>query len=74
MSLDLTDVLDFIINKIAAIFDFMSRIEFLGTNLLIFTITIFIIGAILPVLLTLIKTSNSISERSYKERIRNSDK
>lgn len=56
------------ISMISHIFTILDSIKFAGTSLLQFCITIVIISALIPVILTIGKTSGVIAERS--ERIR----
>lgn len=68
----MSDIIDLIINGISECWNILENFEFLGTNMLTFTITLLIIGAMLPILLTLLKNSSvnvgkSISERRNKE-------
>ena len=51
--LAISSVIDFIINGILGAFNFMSNIEFLGTDLLKFSIAILIIGTGIPILFSL---------------------
>lgn len=68
----MSDIIDLIISGISECWSILEDFEFLGTNMLTFTITLLIIGAMLPILLTLLKNSStnvgrSISERRNKE-------
>lgn len=68
----MSDIIDLIISGISRCWSILENFEFLGTNMLTFTITLLIIGAMLPILLTLLKNSStnvgrSISERRNKE-------
>lgn len=51
--LQITSVIQFIINGILGAFNFLASIEFLGTNLLKFSIAIIIIGTALPIIFSL---------------------
>ncbi len=59
-SVDISDFFGLFVTLFRNIFifcyDFMRSIEFFGTNLLSFTITVFLLGAILPVLFSLVQS------------------
>lgn len=66
------EIIDLIVNGIAQVWKILENFQFLGTNMLTFSITIIIIGAMLPVLLTLVKNGSNnvgsvISERRNKK-------
>lgn len=64
----MSEIIDLIISGITKAFTILSNFEFLGTNMLTFLVTIFILGTMLPVLLTLVEGFNSTARGSYKER------
>lgn len=65
----MSDILNLIIGIIERCFEIMEDIEFLGTNLLKFNLTLLLIGITLPILITLVKTaSNNTIEKSGNER------
>lgn len=68
----MSDIIDLIVSGITQCWGILENFEFLGTNMLTFSITLLIITAFLPVLLTLLKNvknngSRAISERRPKE-------
>lgn len=69
----LFQILEMFLGLFKYCFEFLKSIEFLGTNLLSFTVTIFIVGAVFPIIFSLISSrvvsagSNSESKyRAYK--------
>lgn len=61
---DLGSIITFITNGILQIWNFMSNIEFLGTNLLKFSLTLFILSIMLPILFTI---ARSMGYKTSKE-------
>lgn len=71
--MDITNFMTWFINQVVDIFTFvystLNDITFMGTSLLKVILTIGILGALLPVILTLIqRQSIGYEQRSYKER------
>lgn len=71
--MDITNFMTWFIYQVVNIFTFvystLNDITFMGTSLLKVILTIGILGALLPVILTLIqRQSISYEQRSYKER------
>ena len=70
--MDVTDSVSFIINwlisEILYIWNTMQNIEFLGTNLLVFTVTITILGAMMPVLITATQIHKTNVGREIRRR------
>lgn len=66
----MSQIIDLIINGISRTWEIMQNFEFLGTNMLTFSITILIITAMLPILLTLVSNVNTNARASYKEKQR----
>lgn len=67
-------IIDLIINGIAQVWNMLENFEFLGTNMLTFSITLLIISAMLPVLLTLVKNgSNNVGSVIHERRKKKSD-
>ena len=64
----LQDVISLILNIFKYSFEFMRGIEFFGTNLFSFTITIFILLILLPILFTLVR-SESVNNQRIRERV-----
>ena len=60
-------IIDLIVNGIGQVWQTLENFEFLGTNMLKFSITILIIGSMLPVLLTLVQNFDSNAKGSYRE-------
>lgn len=63
----LQDVISLILNIFKYSFEFMRGIEFFGTNLFSFTITIFILLVLLPILFTLVR-SEAVNNQRIRER------
>lgn len=63
----MNDIINLIINGISQCWTILENFEFLGTNMLTFSITILIIGAMLPILLTLVNNFDSNAKGSYRE-------
>lgn len=64
----LQDVINLILQVFKFSFNFMRGIEFFGTNLFSFTITIFILLVLLPILFTLVR-SESVNNQRIRERV-----
>lgn len=67
----LRSVLDFLLTVFKFEFDFMRSIEFFGTNLLSFTINIFLLGIALPIIFTLVRSEAVFRQRKRGSEIRN---
>ncbi|MBQ3136096.1 MAG: hypothetical protein IJB74_01305 [Clostridia bacterium] len=69
-SVDITNGLQSVLNLILQVFeysfDFMRGIEFFGTNLLNFTVTIFLLGVVIPIVFTLVR-SEAVSRYYIRE-------
>ena len=69
-SVDITNGLQSVLNLILQVFkysfDFMRGIEFFGTNLLNFTVTVFLLIVVIPILFTLVR-SEAISRYRINE-------
>lgn len=63
----LQDVINLILQIFKYAFDFMRGIQFFGTNLFSFTITIFILLVLLPILFTLVR-SEAVNNQRIRER------
>lgn len=72
----MNDIFDFFIRVFTWIFEFLDSIQFWGISLLDFTITLFVIGAALPIIIALISTrptSDDVANyRDYKNSSTNS--
>lgn len=68
----MNDVIDLIINGIKWVWQTMENFEFLGTNMLQFSITIMIITAFIPILLTLVRIDRTQVQRS--DKVKENDK
>lgn len=55
ITLPIGPVINFIVEKIIWVFNMLQDIEFLGTNLLAFSLTILLLGVLLPILFTIAK-------------------
>lgn len=68
---DISDPIAFFINEFAGIFqDFfllLNSIEFMGTDLLSFSIAIIILGALFPLIFSIVSSSSKVSS-SNRER------
>lgn len=64
----LQDVINLILQIFKYAFDFMRGIQFFGTNLFSFTITIFILLVLLPILFTLVR-SEAVNNHRFRERV-----
>ena len=70
----MSDIIDLIVSGIAQVWNTLENFEFLGTNMLTFSITLLIISAMLPVLLTLVKNgSNNVGSVIHERRNKKSD-
>lgn len=58
ISAGLRSILDLFLDIFKFAFDFMRSIEFFGTNLLSFTITIFLLGIVFPIIFTLVQSKS----------------
>ena len=68
------EIIDLIVSGIAQVWDTLENFQFLGTNMLTFSITLLIISAMLPVLLTLVKNgSNNVGSVIQERRKKKSD-
>lgn len=63
----MSEIIELIISGITRAWQILENFEFLGTNMLTFSITILIIGAMLPILLTLVSNINTNAKASYRE-------
>ncbi len=54
----LQDVINLILQAFKYAFQFMRGIEFFGTNLFSFTITVFLLGVIFPIVFTLVESKS----------------
>lgn len=59
-------ILELILGCFRYCFDFLKSFEFLGTNLLSFTLTLFIVGAVFPIIFSLVG-SRVVSNASRAE-------
>lgn len=64
----MNEIINLIIEGIGRCWIILENFEFLGTNMLTFSITILIITAMLPILLTLVKNSSNNVGKSISER------
>lgn len=64
----LQDVINLLLQIFKYSFNFMRGIEFFGTNLFSFTITIFILLVLFPILFTLVR-SEAVKNQRIKERV-----
>lgn len=76
--MDITNFMTWFINQVVNIFTFaystLNDITFMGTSLLKVILTIGILGALLPVILTLVqRQSIGAEQRSYRERKKHND-
>lgn len=69
----MSEIIEIIINGIGEVWSILEGFEFLGTNMLTFSITLLIIATMLPVLLTLLKNGSNNIGRTVSERRKNSD-
>lgn len=53
---NLGPIIQFVINGIMSIFSQLQNIEFLGTNMLQFSVTLMIIGTMVPLIITIAKS------------------
>ena len=68
------EIIDLIVSGIAQVWNTLENFQFLGTNMLTFSITLLIISAMLPVLLTLVKNgSNNVGSVIQERRKKKSD-
>ena len=67
----LQDVISLILNIFKYSFEFMRGIEFFGTNLFSFIVTVFLLLIILPILFTLVR-SEAVNNERIRERINKS--
>lgn len=65
----MADVINFIINGILGAFNTLATFEFLGTNMLKFSLTILIVGTAVPILFTLtrIRTVRTVGGKEKKK-------
>ena len=76
--MDITSFMTWFLNQVVSIFTFtystLNNITFMGTSLLKVILTIGILSALLPVILTLVqRQSIGAEQRSYKERKKKND-
>lgn len=75
---DISTFMTWFLSQVLSIFTFvfstLNSIEFMGTSLLKVLLTITIIGALLPVLLTVVNTQGIKAERRSRERSKKNDK
>lgn len=64
ISSGIEQVIDMILEGLKFCFDFLDSITFYGISLLDFFITLFILGCVLPLVLTLLRSRSVGSERS----------
>lgn len=62
----MNEVIDLIVTGITRCYQILANFEILGTNMLTFLITLTIIGAMLPIILTIAQSSRNIVERADK--------
>lgn len=66
---NLGPIIQFIINGIMSIFNQLQNIEFLGTNMLQFLVTLLIIGTMIPLLFTLARgTTYKVGKREMRKK------
>lgn len=63
------NVIDIIVSGISQCWTIMQNFEFLGTNMLKFCITLFIISSFIPILLTLLRNGGIDANATYREGI-----
>lgn len=68
ITIPLLRIIDLILDIFKFSYDFMRSINFLGTNLFSFTITIFLLMIILPILFTLVR-SEAVHNQRFRERV-----
>ena len=64
----LNDIVGFMLQVFKYSFDFMRGIQFFGTNLFSFTITVFLLLIILPIIFTLVR-SEAVKNQRFRERV-----
>lgn len=69
----LSSFLSIILNGFTTVFDTLDSISFSGISLLDFSISIFLIGTVVPLILTTLRSRRSSSGRSKSERRKNND-
>lgn len=70
----LSSFLTIILNGFTTVFDTLDSITFSGISLLDFTISIFLIGSVVPLILTTLRSRrSSASGRSKSERRKNNE-
>lgn len=65
----LNDIVNFMLQVFKYSFDYMRSIEFFGTNLFSFTITVFLLLVILPIIFTLVRSEAINSQRKYEYNV-----
>lgn len=74
---DITSFMTWWLNQVVSIFTFtystLNDITFMGTSLFKVILTIGILGALLPVILTLVQRQSIGAERRSRERSKNRD-
>lgn len=64
LSSGIESVIDMILDGMGAVFDFLDSITFYGISVLDFFITLFILSCVLPLILTLLRSRSTRSERT----------